>query len=212
MKSKLILLALCFSMCIIGNAQTRRPAQRTTTPKAPVKEAIVPPSANGKFKFFRDTEGFYNDTDKNNYVVISAPGKSIGEIKSSIMSSLSSMYSNPGRVISTLGDNIINVNGYAQDAFQKPFAGNIQYFSFNYNIKIEIKDGKIKLDAPTFSNVKRKEIYQGYYTLDTRYVTAEDMLSDLKLFCDETQQEKMAALFNAHINKIVAGLSSNSDW
>ena len=37
------------------------------------------------------------------------------------------------------------------------------------------------------------------------------MLGDLEL-CDKSQQLKVAALFNAHINKIVAGLSSSSDW
>ena len=40
---------------------------------------------------------------KKDYVIITAPGKSVSDIKSSIMSSLSSMYTNPSKVISTLG-------------------------------------------------------------------------------------------------------------
>lgn len=211
MRKAVLLLIACLSLAIVGNAQTKRTTKpvrkaKTTTP---VKEPIAPPSANGKFKL-KDSGGFYNATDGNKYVIIAAPGKSVSEIKSSIISSLSSMYSNPNRVISTLGDNIINVNGYAQDAFAKPFAGNTQYFSFTYNIKIEIKDGKIKMDSPNFSNITRKEICRGY-TIDTRYVEDYSMLGALEL-CDIVQQQSVAAIFNAHIDKIVAGLSSNSDW
>lgn len=211
MKRTLLLLALCMSLSVIGNAQTKKPVRKTnqTRTTQPVTKTPEPPSANGKF-IFKDTGGFYNDVDGNKYVIIVAPGKSANDIKSSIMSSLSSMYSNPNRVISTLGDYIINVNGYAQDAFEKPFAGNTQYFSFNYNIKIEIKEGKIKVDSPNFSGITRKEVYRGY-TIDTRYVEEYSMLGDLEL-CDKAQQQKVAALLNAHINKIVAGLSSSSDW
>lgn len=211
MKRALLLLAVCLSLNIVGNAQTKRtvkPVKKTQT-TTPVKESIAPPSANGKF-YFKNIGGFYNDVDGKKYVIITAPGKSASEIKSSVMSSLSSMYSNPSRVISTLGDNIINVNGYTQDAFGKPFAGNTQYFSFNYNVKIEIKDGKIKVDSPNFSNITRKEVCRGY-TIDTRYVEEYSMLGDLEL-CDKAQQLNVTAIFNAHINKIVAGLSSNSDW
>ena len=83
-------------------------------------------------------------------------------------------------------------------------------FYFSYNIKIEIKDGKIKVDSPNFSTIIRKEVCNGY-TTDTRYVEEYDMLGDLEL-CDKAQQLKVAALINAHIDNIVAGLSSNSDW
>ena len=204
-------MTVCLSLSIVGNAQTKRTAKpgRKAPASTPVKETMTPPAANGKFKL-KGIGGFCNDVDKNKYVIITASGKSASEIKSSVMSSLSSMYSNPSRVISTLGDNIINVNGYAQDAFQKPFAGNTQYFSFSYNIKIEIKDGKIKVDSPNFSTIIRKEVCNGY-TTDTRYVEEYDMLGDLEL-CDKAQQLKVAALINAHIDNIVAGLSSNSDW
>lgn len=211
MKKALIILAVSLSLPIVSNAQARsttRPVKKAQTSTI-VKEAIAPPSANGKFKFISRL-GFYNDVDEKKYVIISAPGKTAGEIKSSVMSSMSSMYSNPSKVISTLGDNIINVNGFAQNVFEKPFAGNTQYFSFSYNIRIEIKDGKIKLDAPNFSGITRREVYNGY-TIDTRTVNEMDMLGDLAS-SDEAQQLKVTALFNAHINKIITGLSSSSDW
>lgn len=211
MKRLLILLIVCLSLSNVVNAQTKRtvkPVRKVQT-TTPVKETIAPPSANGKFEL-KGIGGFCNDVDKNKYIIITAPGKSASEIKSSVMSSLSSMYSNPSKVISTLGDNIINVNGYKQDAFAKPFAGHTQYFSFYYNIKIEIKDGKIKVDSPNFSSITRREVFRGY-TTDTRYVEEYSMLGDLEI-CDKVQQLKVASLFNAHIDKIVAGLSSSSDW
>jgi len=119
------------------------------------------------------------------------------------------MYSNPSKVISTLGDNIINVTAYASDAFYYSFSDRLQYYSFTYNIKIEIKDGKIKIDSPSFSNMFEKITFMGQ-TIGTDYIDLKKFywaISDAK----ELQQEKVEKIFNSHITNIISGLS-NSDW
>lgn len=217
MKRTLLLLAISLLFTAMGNAQTKRPVgktTKTTTKASPPMPA--PPSANGTFKFYYSKEktGFFNVNDGKNYVVITAEGKTTSEIKSSIMSTLSGMYTNPAKVISTLGDNIINVTAYASDAFMRPFLDSFNHYSFTYNIKIEIKDGKIKIDSPSFSGIIKQNIFKGR-TIDTDYVTTDKMYDDL-YFSKEIdhlkEQEKVENIINSHITKIVSGLSSNSDW
>lgn len=206
MKRTLLLLVICLSLSIVGNAQTRRPVKKVTTP---VSQTSAPPSANGLFKFVytKEMKGFFNNTDQKDFVVITAPGKSASDIKSSIISTLSSMYSNPSKVISTLGDNIINVTAYASDAFQYLLANELHHYSFTYNIKIEIKDGKIKIESPSFSNIHVRKVFMGE-TFGTDYVNG----FYFELYrSKEQQQENIENIINLHITKIVSGLS-NSDW
>ena len=119
------------------------------------------------------------------------------------------MYSNPNKVISTIGDNLINVTAYAPNVFIVPFAGNNVYYSFTYNIKIEIKDGKIKVDAPAFSNITAREVFMGE-TLRNDYIDTNDLYYKLSKTLEQ-KQEEVAYIFNSHITKIINGLS-NSDW
>ena len=144
MKRKLLLLVVCLSLSAVGNAQTKKPV-RKTIPNKTVKTP-EPPSANGKFKFDW-TKGFVNDADGKDFIVISAPGKSVNDIKSSVVSALSDMYSNPSKVISTLGDNIINLNAHEPRACWYSTEDFVYDYNFNYNIKIEYKEGKIKVCA-----------------------------------------------------------------
>lgn len=212
MKKLFILLTLCLSISVIGNAQNRRPVKKTTTKVVKTPE---PPSANGVFKFYYSKEktGFYNANDGKDYIVITAEGKTISDIKSSVMSTLSSMYANPSKAISTLGDYIINVTGYASDAFKYIRLDNIQRYSFTFNIKIEIKDGKLRIDSPSFSSIIKKTSFMGQI-INTDYITANDMYADLMFAKDlnhSNEQVNIENIINSHITKIVNGLSS-SDW
>lgn len=221
MKRLLVFWVACLSLFISSNAQTRKPVRktnyttstRTRTTRAkttlPTKKAPTPPSANGMFHF-NYKNGFTNISDGKNYVIITAEGKSASDIKSSVLSSLTDMYANPNKVISTIGNNIINVNGYARNAFIGQFAGNNVYFSFNYNIKIEIKDSKIKVDSPTFSNITKREVYMGE-TLGIDYIDTDELYFQLYYVKNKVVEEHVADIFNSHITKIVEGLT-NSDW
>lgn len=206
MKRLLMILVVCLPLSIVSNAQTKKPVKRTTKTIAKTPKE---PSANGMFKFYSD--GLFHETDKKDYVIITAPGKSVSDIKSSIMSSLSSMYTNPSKVISTLGDNIINVNAYYSDVTIKDVIY-MKHYSFTYNIKIEIKDGKIKVDAPSFSKITERivPIIPGNSTTE-RYIEAPTLFGMLAK-AGEKYQAPIEDIINSHITKIVSGLSSNSDW
>lgn len=207
MKKTIMLLIVCLSLSVVGNAQTKKPVRRTSKNVAQISKE---PSANGKFKFY--TDGFFHETDKKDYVIITAPGKSVSNIKSSVLSSLSSMYTNPSKVISTIGDNIINVNAYASDVLVKDEFISYKHYSFAYNIKIEIKAGKIKVEAPSFSNIIEKNvpIMPGNRTTE-KYIDTQTLYEELTK-AGEKYQVKAEEIINSHIDKIVSGLSSNSDW
>ncbi len=209
MKRALFLLAVCLSLSAVGNAQTKKSVRKTTTT---VKKTSAEPSANGKFKFY--AKGFLCDVDQKDYVIITAPGKSESDVKTSILSSLSDMYNSPSRVISTLGDNIIIVNAHTSNAYEihnRLLPLYFKRYSFTYNIKIEIKAGKIKVDSPTFSNIKEEEISAYNYSVsETHYLDTLHLYA--VLYEKEEQQAKVEALINSHIIKIVSGLSSDSDW
>lgn len=214
LKKSFLFLVVCLSLSVVGNAQTKKSVRKTpqtTRTTQPVAKTPAPPSANGKFKLDSKVNGIYNDTDGKDFVIITAEGKSASDIKSSIISTLSSMYTNPSNVISTLGDNIINVTAYASDAFIKPFGDTNMYYSFTYNIKIEIKDGKIKVDSPSFSNITERSVFMGQ-TLDISRIDTIKMYMELFLARAKGQAKDFENIFNSHITKIVSGLSSNSDW
>ena len=205
MKRVLLFLAVCLSLSVVGNAQTRRPVR---TPTKTVKTSAKP-SANGKFKF--STDGFINDNDSKDFVVITAQGKKSSDIMSSVVSTLSSMYSNPSKVVSTLGDNIINATASSKLDIVN-IAMIVQRYTFTYNIKIEIKDGKIKIDSPCFSNINRRDIGMvSKTTMDNKNQNTSDFFNDLSK-ADKTTMAEFEEVFNSHITNIVSGLSSNSDW
>jgi hypothetical protein len=211
MRKTVLLLIACLSLAIVGDAQTKRTAKsvrkaKTTTP---AKEPVVPPSANGKFKFDW-TKGFVNDADGKDFVVISAPGKSVNDIKSSVISTLSDMYSNPSKVISTLGDNIINLNAHEPKACWYSTEDFVYDYNFNYNIKIECKEGKIKVCSPSISNIIER-IYVGFGNYKSSNIDLNKMYSLLHKLKPEFTQT-LEDNFNSHITKIITGLSSNSDW
>lgn len=209
MKRILLFLILCLSLSIVCNAQTRRTGGKTTHPRTTRSTAIKagPPTANGKFEFTKN--GFVNTSDGKDYVIITANGKSAASIKSSVISSLSELYKNPNKVISTLGDNLINVTGHSKDVFTVPFGDNNLYYSFTYNISIEIKNGKIKVNAPTFSNITEREVFNGE-SLRIDLIDSEDLYFELSRALAREQSD-VADIFNIHITKIVEGLST-SDW
>ena len=210
MKRLLMLLAVCLSLSAAGNAQTKKPVRKTAQTRTTKTQEL--PSANGKFKFDW-TKGLVNDTDGKDFIVISAPGKSVSDIKSSVVSTLSDMYPNPSKVISTFGDNIINVTGYyADDVFWIVENDIMKIYHFTYNIKFEIKDGKIKVCSPAFSNTTERR-QSGSYVLGTSHVDLTVFYSFLRKSKDSNSScTILTDLFNAHVSNIVKGLSSNSDW
>ena len=83
-------------------------------------------------------------------------------------------------------------------------------YNFNYNIKIECKEGKIKVCSPSISNIIER-IYVGFGNYKSSNIDLNKMYSLLHKLKPEFTQT-LEDNFNSHITKIITGLSSNSDW
>ena len=82
----------------------------------------------------------------------------------------------------------------------------MKHYSFTYNIKIEIKDGKIKVDAPSFSKITERTvpIIPGNSTTE-RYIETQTLFGILAK-AGEMYQTPIEEITNSHISKIVSGL------
>ena len=122
----------------------------------------------------------------------------------------SDMYSNPSKVISTLGDNIINLNAHEPKACWYSTEDFVYDYNFNYNIKIEYKEGKIKVCSPSLSNINER-VYVGFGNYKT-FNTDLDKLYSLLHKLDPDFTKILEDKFNNHVTQIITKLSSNSDW
>lgn len=200
-----------------GTVSKTTTAKRTTT-KATTKvsKPVVetpkpePPSANGKFKC--KTSSFVNASDEKDFVVIAVEGKSASDLKSSVINILSGMFDHPDKVISTVGDNIVMVNSYDATGYTEYTNENGRSYStsytYAYSLKIEVKDGKIRVNSPSFSQLKPVLHYLGKVKTLSTYGEAEfyDTLHKAKA------EYKVENLINSYITKLVQGLSTSDDW
>lgn len=218
MKKFLVLLTAAFIAMPI-NAQTksstRRAPVKTTTKKttsSPKVEEVKPepPSADGLFKVVGNV--FRNETNYKEFIVITADGRNASDLKSSVINIMSSLFDHPDKVISTVGDNIIMVNAYDGTGFTEYETSNGRSYStsytYSYSLKIEIKDGKIKVNSPSFSNLQPVLHYLGKDKPLSTYGETEFYESLKKA----KAEYKVEAIMNGYIKKIVDGLSKNDDW
>ncbi len=104
-----------------------------------------------------------DENSVKHYLVLDVPSKSKKELYSSCLVSLSKMYTYPNKVLSTVENESIVINGFIQSLKDKNDLYNYQLY---YNINIQFKEGKLKIEPvisklfelPTFSE-KKNRIY-----------------------------------------------------
>ena len=155
--------------------------------------------------------GFVNSDDPTkNYVIIIADGKNTSQIKNLLIGTLSKMFNHPDKVISTLGDNTVVVNGYNDnliDNSENEILEIINYFTFNYNYTIEIRDGRIKVNAPVITNFTN-HYKQGSFEKETVY----DDSSKYKFLTGNGNDGKSNKFFNDFLDNIKKGINTDDDW
>lgn len=145
---------------------------------------------------------FENNKNGKDYVIINAQEKNIQQIKESVINSVSSMFSHPDKVISTVGDNIIMINGYSSEDFIGYNDNGVFPFSFRYSIKIEIRDGRLKFNCPSISDCTMKDdrisVYTLYSHIDHNY----------------TNQNSVEKIFNNLLKNIALSVNdvTSEDW
>ncbi len=101
-------------------------------------------------QFLLTPKGFISSEDQTkDFVVYNFEGKSQKELFTKVLSFATSTYNSPKDVISKVENEMITLTGFQPDKIG--FGGIIKMtYDLNYTLVIKIKDGKIRLDAPTF--------------------------------------------------------------
>lgn len=168
-------------------------------------------------KFEITSNGVFNKEDHSkSFVVIEAQDKTASEIKDVLVNTLSKMYAHPDKVISVVGDNVIVVNGSAPTIFteygtRQGLNGTTSYttdYSVDYSYRIEIKDNRIRVNAPTFSNLYYTLNYLGKHKTGGPFGQA-DFFEAVK---EAKASSKVDKMMNDFLNCISVGLNTTDDW
>lgn len=121
-------------------------------------------------KFQLTPNGFVNAEDNSkNYVVVDFPNKSKEEIYKKVSVMLNKKYKSSKDVISAVEPESITINAISAKKIRRT---GMHSFDNRYNITLSFKDGKVKIDAPsfelsTFDYGKKQEMFLiGGFSLD----------------------------------------------
>lgn len=155
------------------------------------------------------------DTTKH-FVVVEVPGTK-SELFAKAKTAVTAMWNSPKDVMSCNEPDIITVNGYNGDAIYRKLLGAKYYFSFNYRLQLQFKDGKIRIDAPV---VDKAELQNNKGTLyfccgkDSFSGSAYVFNKEGKVkYKDQKKQleDYLNGLIATLVDKIKNG-ASNEDW
>lgn len=113
---------------------------------------VVQASAQQKFEGFSITyKGEYVSSDGKNYIIYPFEGKTAKEIYTMICTNVAKVYNSPHTVMSTVDDASVAIHAYSDGLFyQTSYLGIKFFYEGKYNLLIEIRDGRVKVHAPTF--------------------------------------------------------------
>lgn len=165
---------------------------------------------------FEATGGHYRAPDGKDYIIYPFKGKSANEIYSLICSNVAKVYNSPQRVMSAVENTSVAIHAFADDIlYQKSYLGLKFFYEGTYNLLIEIKDGRVKVNAPSFG------MQTGQSETINRTKTAEKILSDFfdrkgRLKENRTIWKPYAEQRINSIYKTLLGIDStnktNNDW
>jgi hypothetical protein len=164
-------------------------------------------------KFTLTPLGFVNEDDSaKTYIVIEIPGKSKQELYKAVQVYLNRVYVSPKDVMSTVEPESISANGFAQNAVRR---NKMHAFDMDYTVNLEFKDGKIKIEGPSFRlrNVFNGKI-QKLWLVRNNDLTGEDLgiWNEAFKLKSELAKEDLEEYFNKYVKKLVEGINQKSDW
>jgi len=163
-------------------------------------------------KFELTSSGFVNAEDKSkNYIVIEETGKTQAELYKQTLIMLNKKYKSAKDVVSGVEPETITLNALAAKEIRRTGAHS---FKNHYNIVLSFKDGKIKVDAPTFElytfdyGKKQIMLLNGGSSLDGSYFGIYNKKGIVKI---DKAVEDLNNFANSFIED-VKNASQKSDW
>jgi len=103
-------------------------------------------------KFILTSAGtLVNQKDSSDFVVIDYEGKSKKEIYEEALKAVTMAYNSPKDIISKVENEMISINGTNPSCTIYRSFGIPIYFGMDYVIKLQFKDGKMRINAPYIS-------------------------------------------------------------
>lgn len=176
MKRLLHTLVIMVSMVLAANAQQpidNIPRLKIDESIAKTKLTVNPQvSSVEELKFYiEDESGLLKTRGSGDYYLLERNGKSASELYTNVLSAISTMYKNPEKVLSKVDNVSITVSGTALDVpvskdaslTNSVFPQKNDYYGFDYTLSFQFKDGKIRVNAPSFDvdNILYSDVLDG---------------------------------------------------
>lgn len=158
--------------------------------------------------FILTPKGLVNATDTaKDFIVIDAPGKSQSDLYKSALVYFSSTYISPKDVISKVENEVLSINGYQEGVVHENRLADP--FNLNYTVVLKFKDGKVKIESPSFRmNVGLRTKYLVYtgFSMDGHdsglygkngKVKSERAIGDLEKFFNDFVSKYTASINNS---------------
>ena len=172
-------------------------------------------SQDSSVKFLIQSDGTMLTEDGKGYQIIIFDGESQEEIFNKLIIGVTAIFVDPKSVISTVENQLISISGVR--GIQRDVGGlwgNSMVY-FHYVIKIHIKEGRVKVDSPSFSLL----------SFDSGYIQDDipGWLVAQKIFTKDGQPNKKKEIyydfynrvnesFSSLINQILNYSASNEEW
>lgn len=140
------------------------------------------------------------------YLIYEVPGMSASDLKASTLTTISSMYCSPKDVVTSLSDNMIQLEGYISRAYYSKTSDSVYPVDFSFTWTMQFKDGKIRINIPRI-----KQIYvTGVPLMGSLRL---DMTKPLPVLIDkDTDRSMVAYKLNELITAICKNVKSANDW
>lgn len=194
----LLLLSLAFALSCIAQVPTDSIAQLE-------EQRVAAVNKNCKLNF-TDAGLVSEQNPTKDYLVYEVPGLSASELKASTLNTISSMYSSPKDVVTTLSDNMIQLEGYISRAYYSKAGDSLYPVDFSFTWTMQFKDGKIRINLPKIKQIYVTEVpMMGSLRLD--------MTKPISVLIDDDSNRRMVTYkLNELISAICKNAKSANDW
>lgn len=200
MKNLLVLFILATFYAVSGIAQV--PAGSTEQAESSRAEK------NNLLCYLNFTDaGLVSAQDINkDYLIYEVPEMSASDLKASTLTTISSMYSSPKDIVTSLSDNMIQLEGYIASAYLSMTSKDLYPVDVSFTWTMQFKDGKIRINIPRI-----KQIYvTGVPLMGTLTL---DMKKPLPVLINkETDRDMVAYKLNKLITAICKNAKSANNW
>ena len=166
--------------------------------------------------------GFVDSTNiKNDYIIVPFEGKSQCEIFNLALAAIGKNFVSPKDRISKVEYSQINLNGTITAVTYLNRMGMKLYFDLYYNLILEFKDGRMKINGPIINDIVRDAPFGDKHHMFLTEAERGSAISGHKALFkkngkvnEKKHKENIEEAINTFISRVIGEMSNanNSDW